>query len=1555
MRTVGKTVLMLCAAAMLLSVTVFDPSEITSKILVRFVGTAPQRVEEEQEVVADAQLQSLLRSIREDRVREKLGRFASMGSRVVGYPGCEEAYEFVRGCFEEIGLEDIATETFDVTVPVDKGAQLTFLDSAPRTPDHSPLTTPLYGLWPNGVRTPSLPTEGIEGDLVYGGRGTFAELDGKPMRGNVVVLSFDCGQNFVNPRMLGAEAIIFYGDQGVSQGEALEKFLKVSVDVPRFWVESEDADEVVRLAREGGHRVRVNGRMHWETVEAKNIYGWIRGDGSEKDAIVVEAYYDAMSVVPAVAPGAENACGIVGLLSLAERLKEYGTRHPVLFLATSAHFEALSGVNDFLYRHARGKGHFRDRMPEEDRIDFRVFIGLDLSSQGDQVASFAMGTFYNSEWTTDNYQKNMMAPYAKKFSDYGAELFYGQRPEHPRHIDAVAPPKRTWKNFMPVRLGLDSEAVSFVGLPGMTLGTPNDIRERVDTPLDRMENINFAGLTRQVQAVTALLLRAANDEEFFVDSKLELRDQGHALDGEVYWFDRNVHFAVPKKPVPQAVVTYQQPGPNSAGGVRTLVATMTNSQGAFRFDIMRNKFSNKISAYQLDETGQITSAPDLGQEGDASYPITQPYGWWENHMLEVLFPCRAVSLFEIVDSRYLSVLDYLMVLGEDNAPPQSYGSEYVEKQSTAEGKVTRAAVVFAKPGTRTKVFMSTGLLGIKYLLTNAPEEWVDHPPQTDEVDKKTVERAMGTGYPVEKSVLFEPAYKAARDMWVLDDVRMKQLARYGVKNEKLEGLHAEAREALIAARDHLKQLRYSHFISEARRAWGLEARGYPDVKGTANDTVRGIVFYFALLLPFSFFAERLLFSFADIRKQIAGFSGIFVLVFAILRFVHPAFRLSSSPYIIFLAFVIFAMGVVVLVMVLSKFGQEVRKFRQSASGIQETDVGRLSATSAAITLGISNLKKRRVRTALTATTLILLTFTVLSFTSVQTSLKFYKLPRDNRAPYPGMLVRDRSWKGLQESVLEYVQSAFSDRALVVPRSWYISQRREEKAYISFETVNGKKPVGPRFSTVQRANERDGFIPLETTKTKTISFTNALLGMRPEETKVTGIDRLLIGNSRWFREGERNVCILPDDLAQLVGITENEIGRAKIRMLGATFKVIGLLDSEAFNATKDMDDEKLTPVDTAGEAAKMKKGAAEDPRLTASAPIETFTHLESSNVIVVPYKVVMEIGGTLRSIAVTDFQDKDFVEDIERFMSRVALTVFVGRNDKVTVYSSMGATSLSGLGNLFIPILIAALIVLNTMMGAVYERFKEIGIYSSVGLAPSHIGALFLAEAAVFATIGAVMGYLIGQVLAMVLSSHDVLAGISLNYSSLSAVSSTLIVMVTVFLSAIYPAKKAANMAVPDVTRKWEFPEPEGDEWLFDFPFTVGGNEVLGICTYLTRVFESYGEGSVGDFMTEGAQLSARASGAPEEPIYEVTTKTWLAPYDLGVSQEVRMSAIPTGEHGVYRVEVSIHRKSGDVASWKRLNRGFLNVLRKRFLVWRTIPAGTKEEYVEEGKKVTVSA
>ena len=379
------------------------------------------------------------------------------------------------------------------------------------------------------------------------------------------------------------------------------------------------------------------------------------------------------------------------------------------------------------------------------------------------------------------------------------------------------------------------------------------------------------------------------------------------------------------------------------------------------------------------------------------------------------------------------------------------------------------------------------------------------------------------------------------------------------------------------------------------------------------------------------------------------------------------------------------------------------------------------------------------------------------------------------------------------------------------------------------------------------------------------------------------------------------------------------------------------------------------MDVVSERDDLDDAQDQDPRIVASAPIESFTHLEATNVMILPYQFVRDMEGILSSIAIAKFTDErgndkeNFIPDIEEFMTRVSLTMFVGHGEGVTVYSSIGSTALGGLAGLFVPILIAALIVLNTMMGSVYERFREIGIYSAVGLAPNHIAALFLAEAAVFATVGAVFGYLIGQVMVLLLYEQGALGGLELNYSSLSAISATLIVMATVFLSTLYPAKKAADMAVPDVTRRWEFPEPDGDRWTFDFPFTVGGAEIQGMYTYLTKVFESYGEGSVGDFVADKVRFSSR--DLEGEPQYEINLTAWLAPYDLGISQDVALMAIPTGEHNIYRIEVIILRLSGDVASWKRINRGFLNVLRKRFLVWRTVPSDLKHQYAEEGKQI----
>ena len=1393
-------------------------------------------------------------------------------------------------------------------------------------------------------------TPGVSGELVYAGTGDYAEFNGRKIDGAIVVMDFGSGTNYMNARILGASAIVFVDDGSVTRNEAERKFLRVPADIPRYWADGSTGVRMKQLGSLPGNVVTLQSRMEWTAVTTHNIWGTLPGTrtNSPDSLVVLESYYDAMSVVPARAIGAESAGGMATLLAVAESFRDRPPEVPIMFLATSGHYMGLSGVNEWLYRHVRQEETFLDHIPEEDRIHFGLFVGLDISSQNAQVATFAQGTFYTG-WNTDARRTNMHTGYGKAFMRYARELFPGQEVNEafPQYVDAIAPAKRTWRTFTPSMLALDHEPVNYVGLSAITFATTNDARIRVDTPADTLGAMNIDNVVSQAQTVAGLLYRASRDRGFFQETKIKPKDTQRELTGRILQFDRRKSF-IPNSPIPGAIATVEY-GQKSFTGVRGLNATLTNGfgddgrgrirftytdttginqapsqPGRFRFHMMAPHLTVvMVKAYKISDSGHIIMAPDLGTEGHKTYPMTVGMASAVVQTLQVLFESRALTLFEIIDSRYLSALDVLSVRGPDGSELRAYGLEVVPLQSRAEGFVEQASVVFAQPGTRVKIMMSTSLFGIKYLLINAPDQYFSDPILPQDAGPEAQELAEGTGYLVDAGFLPRTPWRVARDMWIIDDVRMKTLTRYGVVNQRVLKLHDNARDALISADQSYADQEYDTWISECRQAWGLEARAYPDVKGTAVDTVQGVVFYFALLLPFAFFMERMIIGAVDVRRQILSFALIFLAIFYILQFVHPAFKLSTSPYIIFLGFVIFALGAIVTVMIVGKFNNELKRMKMTQSGMHETDVGRIQATAAAITLGINNLRKRPLRTGLTAVTIAILTFSVLSFTSVITELRFYKIDRDNEPLYDGMLIRDRNWMGLQPSVLEYVESAFDGKALITPRSWLMAQVRADKAFIDFTNLENHSQ----------------------------SFASGLLGVVPEEGRVSTLPQLLTAG-RWFEPGERGSVILPERMASLIGVTPADVGAARINMLGNEWTVIGLLDETRMIDRKDLDDEILTPVDLVAEQQRLTEASTEDPTRSAEAPIQTFTHIAPENVMILAHKDVMLLGGTLRSVAVSNFgQSELMIDQIEEFMSRVALTAFVGHEDEVVVYSSLGSTSLKGLSNLGVPIIVAALIVLNTMLGAVYDRKREIAIFATIGLTPSHIAALFIAEASVFAVVGAVWGYLIGQVLAITLTNTGLLTGLSLNYSSLSAVSSTAIVMLTVLLSSLYPAKVAGDSAVPDVTRRWAFPPADGDDWRFDFPFTVGQSDVIGLYAYLARVLESYGAGSAGEFVAQNVELEELETADDEDPSYRLKFRTWLAPYDLGISQDVQMDALPTGEYHIYRIDMLIHRLSGDVDSWQRINRGFMNVMRKRFLVWRTITPDLKDEYRARGRRV----
>jgi hypothetical protein len=574
------------------------------------------------------------------------------------------------------------------------------------------------------------------------------------------------------------------------------------------------------------------------------------------------------------------------------------------------------------------------------------------------------------------------------------------------------------------------------------------------------------------------------------------------------------------------------------------------------------------------------------------------------------------------------------------------------------------------------------------------------------------------------------------------------------------------------------------------------------------------------------------------------------------------------------------------------------------------------------------MRRRRLRTGLTLLTLVLLTFTVLSFTSFRSQVRYLAFAMRHEGAYAGTLIRDRGWEMLNEPTLEYALSHFGGHGLVCPRNWYIAFDEEQKKYVEVKR-------GAHYAR-----------------------STGLLGVVPQEGQVTGIDQALVAG-RFFSRDDEESCLLSTEMARSLGIGPAEVGSARVKILGRDLVVRGLFDGKAFARVRDLDNEPLTPADFQLSSTRALGPIALDDMAVAveeaAMEIRPFVHLEPENVVVLPYQTLREAGGTLRSVGVRFAPGADGQDLVEDFLLRLAITLFAGLRDqgeeevRVFSYTSVGMTSMEGLGALVVPMVIAALIVLNAMLGAVYERFREIGIYSSVGLAPVHIALLFLAEAGAYAIIGVTLGYLLGQGLGKALIGWGLLQGLSLNYSSLAAMVSALLVMGVVLLSTLYPARVASRLAVPELVRRWAPPPPEGDCWEMEFPFMVGQSEVVGLCGFLANFFNAYSEESIGRFYAEKVRAVRQKGTGGEE--YAVQLLLWLAPFDLGVSQFMQIEFLPTRVEGVHAVEIFIQRLSGQDTFWQRVNRRLVNGLRKEFLLWHTLDARSRAHHQKTAEEL----
>lgn len=781
----------------------------------------------------------------------------------------------------------------------------------------------------------------------------------------------------------------------------------------------------------------------------------------------------------------------------------------------------------------------------------------------------------------------------------------------------------------------------------------------------------------------------------------------------------------------------------------------------------------------------------------------------------------------------------------------------------------------------------------------------------------SAEQPDGTGLPA-SSVRPGLALRerAARDLWALNEQRLGKLRARGVTSADLEILHSRARQARdeggTAPTVALKE-------AALQRSSALSHRVYQPLRLAMDDLVHAIVVLLLLAIPFAFALERLTFCATTIYGRILGFTGCFLATFALLYWLHPGFAIAATPVIIFLAFAIVLLSALVIYIVARKFKTELFAMQGQSAGVHDLEVSRMGTLLAAVGMGVSTMRRRPTRTLLTAVTVVMLTFTILCFASFSRTVgvrAIYEGPAAADTPY-GVLIRKLDYGAMLPAVLDMLHGTAGEEGRFFGHYWLAKDPAESRR-LSIARRDDGRAVGI-----------DAVMGLPGAELERWEALGRALGSQPVAEKRAAL--------------ESGGVYLPAVVAEVLELTPGD----PVLLAGHPVVFAGVTDAAALQRLRHLDGQSVLPVDFQDVAAlaagsRQQAQASENELLMADEADRDFVHLSSEQVAVASSDLTRRLGGALHAITAYPGPEVVASELGRRLAEVVTMPVWAAGDEGVERLLLTVLTEVSGGFALFVPLLLGGLIIFGTLLGSISDREKEIYTFSALGLSPGHVGVLFFAEAAVYAVVGGMGGQILAQlvgVAASYLAKTGRIEPTSINYSSTNSLFAIGIVMLTVLVSAIYPALRASRSANPGLSRSWKMPPAHGDELALKFPFTVSAYDITGVVSFLAEHFRRHDDAGLGDFAASEVRIGKTSEGR-----LELSADLALAPFDLGVTQHLSLTAVPSEIEGVDEVALHITRTSGAISDWYRANRVFLRGLRRQFLLWRTLSSEMIEQY-----------
>lgn len=521
--------------------------------------------------------------------------------------------------------------------------------------------------------------------------------------------------------------------------------------------------------------------------------------------------------------------------------------------------------------------------------------------------------------------------------------------------------------------------------------------------------------------------------------------------------------------------------------------------------------------------------------------------------------------------------------------------------------------------------------------------------------------------------------------------------------------------------------------------------------------------------------------------------AIYISLLTLFLLSFPGCRLISPVLFVLAAFFLFIISLVII-SVLPKIIESRKQEDRSISG------GSLLVFAFSIASG--NLKRRKLRSSLNILSFTILVLGFIVFTSLSPGYGFTSI-RLGPSKMP-------------LNIIMISNPPITPESSFTPLSEDLIRDLESNPIIM--SVAPKIENFPSFSPIDYLYSSSG-------KSKPIY---GLLGISAGcEAAITRINETIV-EGRCFNGDEDNVVLVSKSLAEYLEIKVQD----SITIIGREFKVVGLFDDESVEKILEINGRSFLPY-----------------RLQATPGGVYVTQCWGDEVIIMNVKTALTLPNT--AISRVYIQPKNS-SDLLKMADTIVLTrdYVAWASFEGVLYKKYVGSYLEEKGMGLIPFLavLSVLILGSIMFRSVEERKHEIFILSSIGLNPTHIVALFLAEALIIGFISGGLGYLLGfsgYRIIGILSPLEIKEKVSLEWSLIALLFSSL----TSILAALIPALKASTIVTPSYLRKLrvreeEKPRREGEPWVIELPIKIKRGEIGFFCIYIERKLKEKREGLV---------------------------------------------------------------------------------------------------------------